>query len=135
MSAETRYDTVTLAPDTANYSASCVSSVTYPWTWIGNKQHTVYLQNVSRYSNSCIWGVNQWDNSFCLHLYVSIVQEIPASENKDFYMFQNLVAARNYSVSVSMRNAAGQGPTATAFVFTPAHPQGRDSYWIITKLL
>lgn len=41
-------------------------------------------------------------------------------------MFQNLMPSRNYSVSVSMRNAAGLGPSATAYVATPAYSEGES---------
>ncbi|XP_054270502.1 proto-oncogene tyrosine-protein kinase ROS isoform X2 [Macrosteles quadrilineatus] len=57
--------------------------------------------------------------------------DIPASENKDFYMFQNLMPSRNYSVSVSMRNAAGLGPVATAFVTTPAFAEVKETQQLI----
>lgn len=50
-------------------------------------------------------------------------QDIPASESPDFYMFQNLLPGRNYSVSVAMRNGVGEGPAATAVVSTPPQPE------------
>lgn len=39
-------------------------------------------------------------------------------------MFQNLNANTKYIVSVSMRNAVGEGPPATVEVQTPPEPSG-----------
>lgn len=50
------------------------------------------------------------------------IQDMPASNNTFFYMFQNLVPAREYEVSVAMRNAEGEGPTAAVRVSTPHLP-------------
>lgn len=51
-------------------------------------------------------------------------QDIPASENTNFYMFKNLLPDRNYTLSVSMRNGVGEGPPATTLVSTPPEPTG-----------
>lgn len=47
----------------------------------------------------------------------SHLQDIPAENN--FYMFQNLLPGRNYTVSVGMRNGVGAGPSAKILVSTP----------------
>lgn len=47
---------------------------------------------------------------------------MPASNNTLFYMFQNLAPGREYEVSVSMRNAVGEGPRAYVRVSTPSLP-------------
>lgn len=39
-------------------------------------------------------------------------------------MFQNLNANSKYVVSISMRNAVGEGPAATAEVVTPPEASG-----------
>jgi len=58
---------------------------------------------------------------------VSLVffQDIPATRNTDFYMFQNLNANSKYLVSVSMRNSVGEGPAAIVEISTPPEPQGQ----------
>ncbi|CAG9787793.1 unnamed protein product [Diatraea saccharalis] len=47
---------------------------------------------------------------------------MPASNNTLFYMFQNLAPAREYEVSVAMRNAVGEGPKAIVRISTPPLP-------------
>lgn len=47
---------------------------------------------------------------------------MPASNNTLFYMFQNLAPAREYEVSVAMRNAVGEGPRAYVRISTPPLP-------------
>lgn len=53
-----------------------------------------------------------------------LFQDIPATKNTDFYMFQNLNANSKYVISISMRNAVGEGPTATAEISTFPEPSG-----------
>ncbi|XP_008552558.1 proto-oncogene tyrosine-protein kinase ROS isoform X3 [Microplitis demolitor] len=55
------------------------------------------------------------------------VIDIPASENTDHYMFQNLKPNQNYSVSVSMRNAIGDGPPTVIYITTPSEPAVKDT--------
>ncbi|RZF32704.1 hypothetical protein LSTR_LSTR004132, partial [Laodelphax striatellus] len=62
------------------------------------------------------------------------VKDIPASGNKDFYMFQNLQPGRNYSVSIAMRNAAGLGPAAATLVTTPAYARVKEVQQLILIL-
>ncbi|XP_075975168.1 receptor protein-tyrosine kinase sevenless [Anticarsia gemmatalis] len=50
------------------------------------------------------------------------VEDMPASNNTLFYMFQNLAPAREYEVSVAMRNAVGEGPRAYLRIYTPPLP-------------
>ncbi|XP_032516846.2 proto-oncogene tyrosine-protein kinase ROS isoform X1 [Danaus plexippus] len=50
------------------------------------------------------------------------LEDMPASNNTLFYMFQNLAPAREYEVSVAMRNAVGEGPRATVRIKTPPLP-------------
>ncbi|XP_074098359.1 receptor protein-tyrosine kinase sevenless isoform X3 [Cotesia typhae] len=57
----------------------------------------------------------------------SSAPDIPASENTDHYMFQNLKPNQNYSVSVSMRNAVGDGPPAVTYITTPPEPAVKDT--------
>ncbi|XP_075227577.1 receptor protein-tyrosine kinase sevenless [Lycorma delicatula] len=64
----------------------------------------------------------------------SALKDIPASENKDFYMFQNLQPARNYSVIISMRNGAGLGPPASTIVTTPALSRVKETQQLILIL-
>ena len=52
------------------------------------------------------------------------MQDIPISENTDHYMFQNLEPNKNYSVSVTMRNAEGEGPPAVIYISTSPEPAG-----------
>lgn len=47
---------------------------------------------------------------------------MPASNNTLFYMFQNLAPAREYEVSVAMRNSVGEGPRAYVRIKTPSLP-------------
>lgn len=54
------------------------------------------------------------------------MQDIPAAENTDHYMFQNLEPNKNYTISVSMRNAVGDGPPAVIYITTPPEPAGRN---------
>ncbi|XP_045449564.1 proto-oncogene tyrosine-protein kinase ROS [Melitaea cinxia] len=50
------------------------------------------------------------------------IEDMPASNNTLFYMFQNLAPAREYEVSVAMRNAVGEGPRAYVKIKTPPLP-------------
>ncbi|XP_063891749.1 proto-oncogene tyrosine-protein kinase ROS isoform X1 [Helicoverpa armigera] len=50
------------------------------------------------------------------------LEDMPASNNTLFYMFQNLAPAREYEVSVAMRNAVGEGPRAYVRISTPPLP-------------
>ncbi|CAD1471670.1 unnamed protein product, partial [Heterotrigona itama] len=54
----------------------------------------------------------------------SQLKDIPASENTDHYMFQNLKPNKNYSISVTMRNGVGEGPPAVTYVTTTPEPAG-----------
>ncbi|OAD52465.1 Proto-oncogene tyrosine-protein kinase ROS [Eufriesea mexicana] len=54
-------------------------------------------------------------------------QDIPASENTDHYMFQNLEPNKNYSISVTMRNGVGEGPPAVTYVMTTPEPAVKDT--------
>ncbi|XP_043279081.1 proto-oncogene tyrosine-protein kinase ROS isoform X3 [Venturia canescens] len=58
--------------------------------------------------------------------YSLLTKDIPASENTDHYMFQNLVPNKNYTISVSMRNAEGAGPPAVIYITTPPEPAVKD---------
>ncbi|CAK1585368.1 unnamed protein product [Parnassius mnemosyne] len=51
------------------------------------------------------------------------LEDMPASNNTLFYMFQNLAPAREYEVSVAMRNAVGEGPRAYVRISTPPLPK------------
>ncbi|XP_026669122.1 proto-oncogene tyrosine-protein kinase ROS isoform X4 [Ceratina calcarata] len=53
--------------------------------------------------------------------------DIPASENTDHYMFQNLEPNKNYSISVTMRNGVGEGPLAVTYVMTTPEPAVKDT--------
>ncbi|XP_049872297.1 proto-oncogene tyrosine-protein kinase ROS isoform X2 [Pectinophora gossypiella] len=53
---------------------------------------------------------------------IDALEDMPASNNTLFYMFQNLAPAREYEVSVSMRNSVGEGPRAYVRVSTPPLP-------------
>ncbi|XP_072932674.1 proto-oncogene tyrosine-protein kinase ROS [Epargyreus clarus] len=53
---------------------------------------------------------------------IDALEDMPASNNTLFYMFQNLVHAREYEVSVAMRNAVGEGPRAYVRISTPPLP-------------
>ncbi|CAK1555335.1 unnamed protein product [Leptosia nina] len=53
---------------------------------------------------------------------IDVLEDMPASNNTLFYMFQNLAPAREYNVSVAMRNAIGEGPMAYVLVSTPSLP-------------
>ncbi|XP_026748879.2 proto-oncogene tyrosine-protein kinase ROS isoform X1 [Galleria mellonella] len=55
------------------------------------------------------------------------LEDMPASNNTLFYMFQNLAAEREYEVSVAMRNVAGEGPRAYVRVSTPPLPKSVPS--------
>ncbi|XP_046814673.1 proto-oncogene tyrosine-protein kinase ROS isoform X2 [Vespa crabro] len=57
----------------------------------------------------------------------SQLKDIPASENTDHYMFQNLEPNKNYSVSVTMRNSVGEGPPATIHISTNPEPTVKDT--------
>ncbi|XP_034935442.1 proto-oncogene tyrosine-protein kinase ROS isoform X2 [Chelonus insularis] len=59
--------------------------------------------------------------------YTLLNKDIPASENTNHYMFQNLKPNQNYSVSVSMRNAIGDGPPAVIYITTPPEPTVKDT--------
>ncbi|CAH0586987.1 unnamed protein product [Chrysodeixis includens] len=50
------------------------------------------------------------------------LEDMPASNNTLFYMFQNLSPACEYEVSVAMRNAVGEGPRAYVRISTPSLP-------------
>nr|XP_026496387.1 proto-oncogene tyrosine-protein kinase ROS isoform X1 [Vanessa tameamea] len=50
------------------------------------------------------------------------LEDMPASNNTLFYMFQNLAPAREYEVSVAMRNSIGEGPRAYVRIKTPSLP-------------
>ncbi|XP_043257692.1 proto-oncogene tyrosine-protein kinase ROS isoform X3 [Colletes gigas] len=53
--------------------------------------------------------------------------DIPASENTDHYMFQNLEPNKNYSISVTMRNGVGEGPPAVIYITTTPEPAAKDT--------
>ncbi|XP_033362153.1 proto-oncogene tyrosine-protein kinase ROS isoform X1 [Bombus vosnesenskii] len=57
----------------------------------------------------------------------SQLKDIPASENTDHYMFQNLEPNKNYSISVTMRNGVGEGPPAVTCVMTTPEPAVKDT--------
>ncbi|XP_015176489.1 PREDICTED: proto-oncogene tyrosine-protein kinase ROS isoform X2 [Polistes dominula] len=57
----------------------------------------------------------------------SQLKDIPASENTDHYMFQNLEPNKTYSVSVTMRNSVGEGPPATIHISTNPEPTVKDT--------
>lgn len=40
------------------------------------------------------------------------VQEVPASNQTNYYIFEKLSPGRNYSIKISTRNARGVGPAA-----------------------
>ncbi|KAI4491041.1 hypothetical protein M0802_010458 [Mischocyttarus mexicanus] len=68
--------------------------------------------------------------SYVLHLQGtdhSQLKDIPASENTDHYMFQNLQPNKTYSVSVTMRNSVGEGPPATIHISTNPEPTVKDT--------
>ncbi|KAJ2951162.1 hypothetical protein O0L34_g5554 [Tuta absoluta] len=58
---------------------------------------------------------------------IDALEDMPASNNTLFYMFQNLAPAREYEVSVSMRNSIGEGPRAYVKVSTPPLPSSIPS--------
>ncbi|KAJ0183261.1 hypothetical protein K1T71_001237 [Dendrolimus kikuchii] len=53
---------------------------------------------------------------------IDALEDMPASNNTLFYMFQNLAPAREYQVSVAMRNSVGEGPKAYVTISTPPLP-------------
>ncbi|XP_034172667.2 receptor protein-tyrosine kinase sevenless isoform X5 [Osmia lignaria lignaria] len=59
--------------------------------------------------------------------------DIPASENTTclkimgHYMFQNLEPNQNYSISVTMRNGVGEGPSAVTCITTTPEPAVKDT--------
>ncbi|XP_034172666.2 receptor protein-tyrosine kinase sevenless isoform X4 [Osmia lignaria lignaria] len=61
------------------------------------------------------------------------VIDIPASENTTclkimgHYMFQNLEPNQNYSISVTMRNGVGEGPSAVTCITTTPEPAVKDT--------
>ncbi|XP_066586207.1 proto-oncogene tyrosine-protein kinase ROS [Prorops nasuta] len=57
----------------------------------------------------------------------SQLKDIPASENANHYMFQNLEPNQNYSISVTMRNGVGEGPAAIIHISTSPEPAVRDT--------
>ncbi|XP_006622853.1 proto-oncogene tyrosine-protein kinase ROS isoform X3 [Apis dorsata] len=57
----------------------------------------------------------------------SQLKDIPASENTDHYMFQNLEPNKNYSISVTMRNGVGEGPPAVTYIMTNPEPAVKDT--------
>ncbi|XP_059618544.1 protein sevenless isoform X2 [Phlebotomus argentipes] len=58
-----------------------------------------------------------------LSLNISALKDISATEKTHFYMFEKLTPSNNYSVSVTMRNAEGEGPAASTIVSTPPEPE------------
>ncbi|KAK6636659.1 hypothetical protein RUM43_010321 [Polyplax serrata] len=69
-------------------------------------------------------------HSYILELvgeYTALKEDIQATKTTDFYMFQNLNANSKYVVSISMRNAVGEGPAATAEVVTPPEASVKDA--------
>ncbi|XP_028033617.1 proto-oncogene tyrosine-protein kinase ROS isoform X3 [Bombyx mandarina] len=62
------------------------------------------------------------------------LEDMPASNNTLFYMFQNLAPAREYEVSVAMRNAVGEGPRAFVRISTPPLPTSVPSQQLILIL-
>ncbi|GAB0094112.1 Tyrosine-protein kinase receptor [Sergentomyia squamirostris] len=58
-----------------------------------------------------------------LSLNNSALKDISATEKTHFYMFEKLTPSNNYSVSVTMRNAEGEGPAASIIVATPPEPE------------
>ncbi|XP_055602255.1 proto-oncogene tyrosine-protein kinase ROS isoform X2 [Uranotaenia lowii] len=52
----------------------------------------------------------------------SALKDIPESNSSRYYIFEKLVAERNYAISVSMRNTEGEGPASVVTVKTPAQP-------------
>ena len=50
-------------------------------------------------------------------------------------MFRNLEPNSEYVVSVSMRNAVGEGPAAQILVSTPPEPNGNHFYFFFINLL
>ncbi|RVE41944.1 hypothetical protein evm_013412 [Chilo suppressalis] len=58
---------------------------------------------------------------------IDALEDMPASNNTLFYMFQNLAPAREYEVSVTMRNAVGEGPRAIVRISTPPLPSPAPS--------
>ncbi|XP_015585702.1 proto-oncogene tyrosine-protein kinase ROS isoform X3 [Cephus cinctus] len=57
----------------------------------------------------------------------SQLKDIPASENTDHYMFQNLEPNKNYSINVTMRNGVGEGPPAIIYISTTPEPAVKDT--------
>nr|XP_034172665.1 proto-oncogene tyrosine-protein kinase ROS isoform X3 [Osmia lignaria] len=63
----------------------------------------------------------------------SQLKDIPASENTTclkimgHYMFQNLEPNQNYSISVTMRNGVGEGPSAVTCITTTPEPAVKDT--------
>ncbi|XP_076297885.1 receptor protein-tyrosine kinase sevenless isoform X2 [Lasioglossum baleicum] len=57
----------------------------------------------------------------------SQLKDIPASENTDHYMFQNLEPNKNYSISVTMRNGVGEGPLANIYITTTPELAVKDT--------
>ncbi|XP_078041242.1 receptor protein-tyrosine kinase sevenless isoform X3 [Augochlora pura] len=57
----------------------------------------------------------------------SQLKDIPASENTDHYMFQNLEPNKNYSISVTMRNGVGEGPPAIIYIATTKELAVKDT--------
>ncbi|XP_072751260.1 proto-oncogene tyrosine-protein kinase ROS isoform X2 [Anoplolepis gracilipes] len=57
----------------------------------------------------------------------SQLKDIPATENTNHYMFQNLAPNQNYSVSVTMRNGVGEGPPAIIYISTTREPTVKDT--------
>ncbi|XP_041979738.1 proto-oncogene tyrosine-protein kinase ROS isoform X2 [Aricia agestis] len=55
------------------------------------------------------------------------LEDMPASNNTLFYMFQNLAPSREYEVSVAMRNLVGEGPRAYVRIKTPPLPASTPS--------
>ncbi|XP_052900462.1 protein sevenless [Anopheles moucheti] len=65
----------------------------------------------------------------------SALKEIPESNTSRHYMFEKLEPERNYSVSVAMRNPAGEGPASVTLVATPPKPTGHEEAPLPTLIL
>ncbi|XP_043482361.1 proto-oncogene tyrosine-protein kinase ROS isoform X2 [Leptopilina heterotoma] len=83
---------------------------------------------------SISWEAGPFSNgpllSYVLKLYEDSElqsKEVPATEILNYYVFRNLEPSRNYSVSVSMRNAEGDGPSAIIHVSTSSESVVKDT--------
>uniref|UniRef100_A0A1B0CKJ2 Fibronectin type-III domain-containing protein n=1 Tax=Lutzomyia longipalpis TaxID=7200 RepID=A0A1B0CKJ2_LUTLO len=59
-----------------------------------------------------------------LSLNISALKDISAMEKTHFYMFEKLTPSNNYSVSVTMRNAEGEGPAALTILLFVSEESG-----------